>query len=94
MILLRTGARALIWQSPESSAQGVLSDGVLETGTERTVYTMNFGCLWEELLTSPQVPDCCPVHIPSLYSKGLPETINSLGLSLLYGLTLTSVDDY
>lgn len=40
MILLRTGARALIWQSPESSARGVLSDGVLETGTERTVYTM------------------------------------------------------
>lgn len=73
MILLRTGARALIWQSPESSARGVLSDGVLETGTERTVYTMNFGCLWEEPPTSPQVADCCPVHIPSLYSKGLPE---------------------
>ncbi|CAM9290104.1 unnamed protein product [Rangifer tarandus platyrhynchus] len=54
---------------PGPSGTGVLSAGVLGPGTERTIHTLNFGRLWETL-PSPQVADCCPVHIPSWYSKG------------------------
>lgn len=63
MILLRTGVRAPIGQSPESPAQGVLSDGDWNRKD----------CLHDEVRVPVGGAANLPVHIPSLYSKGLPE---------------------
>ena len=60
-------ARALIRQSPGSSAQGRLRAGAWDRKDHPHAE------LWAPMgdgADPPQVADCCPVHVLSWYSKG------------------------